>query len=271
MRTKGGLLCTPTLYLMRKMVLQLMMTVLLGFLAGAMLGCPASKKPSKWEARLANMAKDVVIPVEAKNLKNPLAQNPDAAQEGQKIFMGSCAMCHGTDGHARTSLGLAMYPPAMDLTSPHVQHWTDAELFWIIQNGVRLTGMPAWKSMISETDSWKLVNFIRMVTRLQPAALPENQAKPGPLKTELELITYGKTLYRQEGCFMCHKLNDDGGDVGPDLSVEGNRGRTADWLIGHFKDPPAYTPGSVMLAFNELTDEQLRALVAFLQAQKGGK
>lgn len=256
---------------MREKIQRLMMKVLLGLLTGAMLGCPASKKPSKWETRLANMAKDVVIPVEAKNLKNPLAQSPDAVQEGQQMFMASCAMCHGTDGHARTSLGLAMYPPAMDLTSPHVQHWTDAELFWIIQNGVRLTGMPAWKSMISETDTWKLVNFIHVVPRLRSAALPANEAKPGSSKSELDLVTYGKALYRQEGCFMCHKLRDDGGDVGPDLSVEGTRGRTADWLIGHFKDPPAYTPGSVMLPFKELTDEQLRALVAFLQAQKGGK
>ncbi len=217
------------------------------------------------------MAKDVVIPIEAKTLKNPLAQNTDAVQEGQHIFMASCAMCHGTDGHALTGLGLAMYPPAMDMTSPHVQHWTEAELFWIIQNGVRLTGMPAWKSMISEADTWKLVAFIRALPRLQSAALPENEAKPGSSKSESDLVAYGKALYRQEGCFMCHKLEGEGGDVGPDLTVEGTRGRAADWLIGHFKDPLAYTPGTVMPPFKNLTDEQLRALVAFLQAQKGGK
>ncbi len=48
------------------------------------------------------MAKNVAIPIEVKNLKNPLAQNADAVQEGQQIFMAPCAMCHGTDGHART-------------------------------------------------------------------------------------------------------------------------------------------------------------------------
>ncbi len=127
---------------------------LLGALAGLLLGCTANKKPSKVETVLANMAKDVVIPVEAKNLKNPLPAGNEALRQGQEIYMQSCALCHGGDGHARTALGRAMYPPAMDLTSPHVQHWTDAELFWIIQNGVRLTGMPAWKSAISESDSW---------------------------------------------------------------------------------------------------------------------
>jgi mono/diheme cytochrome c family protein len=58
----------------------------------------------------------------------------------------------------------------MDLSSAHVQHWTDAELFWIIQNGVRLTGMPAWKSSISENDTWKLARFIHNVPLLGAAS-----------------------------------------------------------------------------------------------------
>lgn len=67
---------------------------------------------------------------------------------------------------------------------------------------------------------------------------------------------------------MCHQLEGEGGKVGPDLTLEGSRGRTDEWLIGHFKDPPAYTPGSIMPAFKNLTDEQLQALAEFLQSQK---
>jgi mono/diheme cytochrome c family protein len=141
-----------------------------GAFVAVMLGCPASKKPSKMEALLANMAEDVAIPLEAKNVPNPLLASDEVIQDGQRTYMISCAICHGADGHSQTSLGLAMYPPAMDLTSPHVQHWTDAELFWIIQNGVRLAGMPAWKSMLSETDSWKLVRFIHALPRLEATA-----------------------------------------------------------------------------------------------------
>ena len=61
-----------------------------------------------------------------------------------------------------------MYPPAMDLTSPHVQHKNI--MFWIIQNGVRLTGMPSWRSSISEDDTWKLARFIHNIARLDAAA-----------------------------------------------------------------------------------------------------
>lgn len=250
---------------------QLRFSALLGVISLCMSGCPAGKQPSKVETALANMAKDVVIPLEAEKLKNPLPASDEALHEGQALYIMSCAICHGSDGHARTDLGRAMYPPAMDLTSPHVQHWTDAELFWIIQNGVRLTGMPSWKATISERDTWKMVNFIKNLPRLN-AALEAQQATPPTTKMpEQQMVAYGRTLYRQEGCFMCHQLDGEGGKVGPDLSLEGTRGRTNEWLVGHFKNPPGYTPGSIMPPFKNLTDDQLQALTAFLQSQKGSK
>lgn len=243
--------------------------IILVLLAVILAGCTANKQPSRMETALANMAKDVVIPMEAKNQKNPLAASEEVIQQGREIYMSSCALCHGTDGRGRTTLGRSMYPPAMDLNSPHVQQWSDADLFWIIQNGVRLTGMPSWKSSIAETDTWKLVHFIHALSRLNAAAVAQKEEEEKAQKSEAELISYGKTLYRQEGCFMCHQLNGEGGKVGPDLTVEGTRGRTNDWLSGHFKDPPAYTPGSIMPSFKNLTEEQLHALTVFLQSQKG--
>src|SRR5213080_1366410 len=143
--------------------------------------CTANRSPSKIETALANMAKDVVIPIEAETLKNPFPQSEQVTRQGQQMYLQSCALCHGADGHGRTEIGRGMYPPAMDLTSPHVQHWNDAELFWIIRNGVRMTGMPSWKS-ISDTDSWKLVRFIRDLPELDAraatqAAETERQAK----------------------------------------------------------------------------------------------
>lgn len=68
---------------------------------------------------------------------------------------------------------------------------------------------------------------------------------------------------------MCHRLDGEGGKVGPDLSIEGTRGRSEIWLIGHFKNPSAYTPNSIMPSFKNLTEEQLRALTVFLMNQKG--
>jgi len=249
---------------MREKMLRLFSQALLCALALVALGCSAHKQPSKLETTLANMAKDVVIPIEAKKLKNPLPASDEVVQQGEQIYMRACGICHAMDGHAGTDLGRAMYPPAMDLTSPHVQHWADAELFWIIQNGVRMTGMPSWKSTISENDTWKLAHFVHSLPRLNASAAAQRASRPGSAMSGAKLIAYGKTLYRQEGCFMCHQLDGEGGKVGPDLTVEDTRGRTREWLIGHFKDPPAYTPGSVMPPFKNLTDEQLAALSEFL-------
>ena len=112
---------------------------------------------------------------------------------------------------------------------------------------------------------------ISISTRLNatpPAPVATLQTQQATQNADAALVKYGKTLYRQEGCFTCHRLNGEGGKVGPDLTTEGARSRTAEWLVGHFKDPPAYVHGSVMPPFKNLTDEQLRALTEFLQNQE---
>jgi mono/diheme cytochrome c family protein len=156
----------------RRMALKhkLMLGVIGATLSALLSGCTASKNPSQEETSLANAAKDVAIPLEAGKKTNPLPETDEVVRQGQEVFLGSCAQCHAADGRADTSIGRSMAPPAMDLTSAHVQHWSDAELFWIIQNGVRLTGMPAWQASISENDTWKLARFIRALPRLNAAS-----------------------------------------------------------------------------------------------------
>ena len=149
---------------------QVMLGVIGAMLGVLLQGCTADKHPSQNETNLANAAKDVTIPLEAGMKKNPLPATDEVVSQGQEVFLGSCAQCHGPDGRGDTSIGHSMDPPAMDLDSPHVQHWSDAELFWIIQNGVRLTGMPSWKSSISDNDTWKLARYIHNLPRLDAAS-----------------------------------------------------------------------------------------------------
>ncbi len=131
--------------------------------------------------------------------------------------------------------------------------------------------MPSWKATLTQPDTWELVDFIHDLPRLDAQKVTAQaagsiQALQGQPKEKL--IRYGKVLYRQEGCFICHRLDDESWKVGPDLTVEGTRARSKAWLIGHFKNPPAYTPGSIMPAFKNLTNEQLRPLATFLESQK---
>jgi mono/diheme cytochrome c family protein len=149
---------------------KLILGVISAMLGALVQGCTAGKSPSQEETNLANAAKDVSIPLEAGKMKNPLPETDEVVSQGQEVFLGSCAQCHGADAHGDTNIGRSMNPPAMDLTSAHVQHWSDAELFWIIQNGVRLTGMPSWKSSISDNDTWKLARFIHSLPRFNAAS-----------------------------------------------------------------------------------------------------
>ena len=149
---------------------QLMLGVIGALLGALLLGCKADKPPSPAETGLANAAKDVITPLEAGQMTNPLPETDEVVSQGQEVFLGSCAQCHGADARGDTNVGRNMNPPAMDLSSAHVQHWSDAELFWIIQNGVRLTGMPSWKSSISADDTWKLARFIHNLPRLDAAS-----------------------------------------------------------------------------------------------------
>jgi len=144
---------------------KLMLSVIAAMLSILFQGCKAGKPPSESETSLANAAKDVTIPLEAGKKQNPLPQTAEVVSQGQEVFLGSCAQCHGASARGDSDLGRNMNPPAMDLTSAHVQHWSDAELFWIIQNGVRLTGMPSWKSSISDNETWKLAHFIHNLPR----------------------------------------------------------------------------------------------------------
>jgi mono/diheme cytochrome c family protein len=54
-----------------------------------------------------------------------------------------------------------MYPRASDLTSPAVQGYSDSELFWIVKNGIRLSGMPAFGKVESDEHIWNLVHYLR--------------------------------------------------------------------------------------------------------------
>ncbi len=167
---------------------KLMLGVMSAMLGALLQGCAADKHPSQGETALSNAAKDVAIPLEAGKMKNPLPETDEVVSQGQEVFLGSCAQCHNADGRGDTDIGRNMAPPAMDLSSSHVQHWSDAELFWIIQNGVRLTGMPAWHSSISANDTWKLAHFIHNLPRLDAAS----NSTAVPSQTQAAISTQDK-------------------------------------------------------------------------------
>ena len=124
-------------------------------------GFSAAAEPSDFEKVVARGVRNMAIPADAKDQKNPFPATPENVRDGLEHFADHCAECHANDGSGQTEMGPNMYPKAPDMRLPRTQDLTDGELFYIIQNGVRLTGMPAWGSSHTAEDTWKLVLFIR--------------------------------------------------------------------------------------------------------------
>jgi mono/diheme cytochrome c family protein len=127
--------------------------------------------PSATEVALARHLRSWAVPQAARNGKNPFTSSPESLQESARHFADHCASCHGNDGSGATEMGRNLFPRAPDMRLDATQHLSDGELYYIIHNGIRWTGMPAWGNPDSDMDSWKLVLFIRHLPHLSPDEL----------------------------------------------------------------------------------------------------
>jgi mono/diheme cytochrome c family protein len=90
-----------------------------------------------------------------------------SAASGSTPYGAQCGACHGLDGRSQTPIGRWMYPRAADLTSDEVQSFSDRELFWIIKNGIRFTGMPGFGNIDTDARIWNLVDYVRTLPGAQ--------------------------------------------------------------------------------------------------------
>ena len=169
----------------------------LGVIAGAVFlrtarGLSARTEPSEIERWIARRARMAAIPPDAASLKNPAPNTPEVLAEARAHWADHCASCHGNDGSGESMMGKRTYPPAPDMRAQETQAMSDGALFYVIQNGVRMTAMPAWggSSKKDEEDSWKLVRFIRHLPSLSFEEKKEmeklNPKAPEDLKEEEE-------------------------------------------------------------------------------------
>ena len=155
-------------------------------------GLSARQQPGALERWIARQARTLAVPKDARSRENPLADSPQVQADARAHWADHCAACHSNNGSGDVEMGKHMYPSAPDMRQPETQQMTDGELFFIIQNGIRLTGMPGWGggSQHDQQDSWKLVRFIRHLPQLTAEEEREMQAlnpkSPDELKEEQE-------------------------------------------------------------------------------------
>src|SRR5215510_11424011 len=165
--------------LLSKLALALIVLVVVGAAAAVVVlvrhGVSARDQPTAIEAFIARQLRHLAVPRNAREAKNPIPATPEVLAEARAHFADHCASCHGNDGSGQTAMGQHLYPKTPDMRQTATQSLSDGELFYIIHNGVRLTGMPAWGDDPPEhdQDSWKLVHFIRHLPKISPEELDE--------------------------------------------------------------------------------------------------
>lgn len=170
-------------------------------------GFSAREEPTRIEEAIALQLRSLATPRDARGKANPLPATDEVVRAGLEHFADHCAICHGNDGSGKVPIGSGLYPRPPDLRAARTQNLSDGELFYIIENGVRLTGMPAFGGEGSDqNDSWRLVAFIRHLPKLTPAELARmeelNPKTPEELnqdKAEEEFLRGGSTPTPRRG------------------------------------------------------------------------
>jgi mono/diheme cytochrome c family protein len=137
----------------------------------------ADQEPSAVEEHVAMSAVDASTERNAPEMKNPVAADEGNLVAGAKLYLNHCAGCHGVPANPESQFGRSFNPrvPAFFKETPDMP---ENQNFYIIQHGIRWTGMPAWKNTLNETQTWQLVTFLSNVEKLPPAARKELELTP---------------------------------------------------------------------------------------------
>ena len=145
--------------------------LVLGVIGSALLGflpVNANSPPGKMESQIMMSALDSSVERRAPRTNNPVPPTDENLIEGMKIYTMNCAGCHGGLDRQTAPLGNSLYPPPPNLiTDPDDDpEW---HIFYVIRNGVRYSGMPAWDKALSDADMWKVTAFVARIEKLSPA------------------------------------------------------------------------------------------------------
>jgi len=160
---------------MNKVILGVLLAIVLAF-AGAYVclekgyvNFSADQPPSPMEAKLAMAAVDASTNRRAPEGENPLQPTEKNVTLGAQIYVDHCAGCHGVPSNPDSQFARSFNPPAPGFFKD-APDMADNQNFYIIQHGIRWTGMPAWNSTLNDTQIWEVVAFLSSIGKLPPAA-----------------------------------------------------------------------------------------------------
>jgi thiosulfate dehydrogenase len=145
----------------------------------------ADAQPSGLEAKLAMGAVDASTDRHAPDAKNPAPATEENLVAGAKLYLDHCAGCHGVPSNPDSAFADSFYPPIPGFFKD-APDMPENQNFYIIQHGIRWTGMPAWNRALDDMQTWQVVTFLSNMEKLPPAALAVfgPNATPPPGTTE---------------------------------------------------------------------------------------
>jgi mono/diheme cytochrome c family protein len=214
------------------------------------------------------------VEVGARNVVAPPLDDPALVEAGFHLYQEQCLVCHGAPGVERGVIGRGMNPnpPRLAYTAPD---WSDGEIYWIIRNGIKMGGMPAFWTANTPQENWALAAFTRrlpelteeqyglMVARSQGTAVdPSRLAWAGTGEEGFaEMLAEGNAaegarLLAAYGCGSCHVIpgvREARGLTGPPLTRWAERHEIAGLLLNTPRnltawiiDPQRFEPGTAM-------------------------
>ncbi|MGH9683385.1 MAG: c-type cytochrome [Candidatus Acidiferrales bacterium] len=129
----------------------------------------ADQRPSALETKVAMKAVDASTDRHASKASNPIPVNEENLVAGAKLYLNNCAACHGVPSNPYSEFGRSFNPPVPQFFK-NPPDMSDNENFYIVQHGIRWTGMPAWDHTLNTTQTWQVVTFLSSIGKLPPAA-----------------------------------------------------------------------------------------------------
>ena len=126
-----------------------------------------------WDATesLIETLRDRSITVHSKGIQTPDLDDPEYLMAAAGHYHGMCRLCHGAPGAHTNEFARGLYPSPPDFTTGAVQDTrSSAEIYWIVKNGIKMTGMPAFGPTHDETELWGLVAFTRELNEMSAEA-----------------------------------------------------------------------------------------------------
>lgn len=212
----------------------------------------------------------------------------ESVARGFALYRRYCVSCHGAPGVAPDAFALGMTPLPANLALS-AKHWQAGELYWVIRNGIKMTGMPGWQFRLRDGQLWDIVAFVRRLPMLSPqdyaaqTRLADSaQASADDTRTQPSVAAQadprrGRKALQQYACVSCHEIPHVVGainPVGPPLAGIARRGfiggvlpNTRENMVRWLRNPQAIDPRTAMpdLGVSEADAQDIAAYLETLR------